>query len=289
MNLNHIEIHRDEMKTIGIDVIPIGAFSEKAQAPHRDDHYMFIVLTQGIFELELDFKQITMSDRCVYYIAPGQVHSYTNQDNCRGWYIFMDTLLISEKYTQILNTYLNNRQGIQFSEDNLIFSIIPILENLLKQKREFFQDQTEYSLADTFLGFFIGALIQEDAAKELIGGQKYQTVNTFKQLVQSKFKECKQVKDYAALLNITPLYLNEIVKQVTGFTVSYWIQQTIALEAKRLLYYTELDIKQIAFELGYEDYAYFSRFMKKNIGMTPSEFRLKNHDLSNNTPAIDNH
>ena len=127
MNLNHIEIHRDEMKTIGIDVIPIGAFSEKAQAPHRDDHYMFIVLTQGLFELELDFKQIAMSNRCAYYVAPGQVHSYTNQDNCKGWYIFMDSLLISEKYTQILNTHLNSKQGIQLSEDSLIFSIIAFI------------------------------------------------------------------------------------------------------------------------------------------------------------------
>lgn len=287
MNLNHIEIHRDEMKTIGIDVIPIGAFSEKAQSPHRDDHYMFIVLTQGVFELELDFKHITMSNQYAYYVAPGQVHSYISQNNCKGWYIFMDPLLISEKYTQILNTNLNSRQGIQLNANNLIFSIIPILESLLKQKKQFFQDQTEYSLADAFLGFFVGALIQEDS-KELIGGQKYQTVNTFKQLLQSRYKEYKQVKDYASLLNITPLYLNEIVKQVTGFTVSYWIQQTIALEAKRFLYYTELDIKQIAFELGYEDHAYFSRFVKKNIGMTASEFRLKNHDLSNNSPAIDN-
>ncbi|WP_294957716.1 helix-turn-helix transcriptional regulator [uncultured Flavobacterium sp.] len=288
MNLNHIEIHRDEMKTIGIDVIPIGAFSEKARAPHRDDHYMFIVLAQGTFELELDFKPIAMSGRCAYFIAPGQVHSYTNQDNCKGWYIFMDSLLISEKYTQILNTYLNSRQGIQLAEDNLLFAVIPILENLLKQKNEFFQDQTEYSLADAVLGFFIGALVQEDSAKALIGGQKYQTVNAFKQLLQERYKECKQVKDYAGLLNITPLYLNEIVKQVTGFTVSYWIQQAITLEAKRLLYYTELDIKQIAFELGYDDHAYFSRFIKKNTGMTASEFRSKNHDLSNNSPVIDN-
>jgi AraC family transcriptional regulator, transcriptional activator of pobA len=76
--------------------------------------------------------------------------------------------------------------------------------------------------------------------------------------VQLRYKQYKQVKDYASFLNITPLYLNEIVKQITGFTVSYWIQQTIMLEAKRLLYYSKMDIKQIAFELGYEDFTYFS-------------------------------
>ncbi len=77
----------------------------------------------------------------------------------------------------------------------------------------------------------------------------------------------------AAQLHITPLYLNEIVKEITGFPASYWIHQEIMLEAKRLLYYTNLDVKQIAFDLGYEDHAYFSRFFKKNTGLTAGEFR----------------
>lgn len=85
------------------------------------------------------------------------------------------------------------------------------------------------------------------------------------------------------MLNITPLYLNEIVKEITGFPASYWIQQETILEARRLLYYTDLDIKQIAYRLGYDDHAYFSRFFKKSTGNTASQFRNKNHYLSNNS------
>ncbi|GAA5087448.1 hypothetical protein GCM10023210_10290 [Chryseobacterium ginsengisoli] len=92
-------------------------------------------------------------------------------------------------------------------------------------------------------------------------------------MIQIHYKELKQVKEYASLLNITPLYLNEIVKEITGFSASHWIHQEIILEAQRLLYYTDLDIKQIAFQLGYEDHAYFSRFFKKNTGNTASQFR----------------
>lgn len=97
----------------------------------------------------------------------------------------------------------------------------------------------------------------------------------FRQLIKEQYKDCKLVKDYAALLNITPLYLNEVMKEISGFAASYWIHQEIVLEAQRLLYYTGLDIKEIAFELGYEDHAYFSRFFKKNTGMTASSFRNK--------------
>lgn len=54
-------------------------------------------------------------------------------------------------------------------------------------------------------------------------------------------------------------YLNECVKNITGFSVSYHIQQRIILEAKRMLFYTNKSIKEIAIELGYDDYPYFSK------------------------------
>lgn len=285
---SHIEIHRDELKNIGVAIMPFKEFSQTALLPHRDDHYMFILQIQGIFLWELDFKQITLSGSSAHYVAPGQVHRYLSQNDCSGWFLFMNPLLISEKYTQILNTYLNSNQGIDISDKNVLFSIISVFETLIKQKKEFFQDHIENSLADTVLGIFTGALVEQHGAEKLIGGQKYQTVYRFKHLLQSRYRDSKKAKDYAALLHITPLYLNEIVKQITGFTVSYWIQQTVLLEAKRMLYYSKLDVKQIAFELGYEDHTYFSRFFKKNTGITATEFRLNNHDLSNSHPVIDN-
>lgn len=282
-----IEIHTDELTPTGIDISHFSEMKENILGPHRDDHYMFIVQTQGNFIWELDFKQVTLSGSSVLYIAPGQVHHYLRFSDCIGWFIFIDPLLVSEKYTRVLNNYLNTGQVFQIKEDNPAFSLIPVLEKLLLENKEFFQEQIARSLTDSLLGFLTGALIQDHAAEKLISGQKYQTVYQFKQLVQARFRELKQVKEYASQLNITPLYLNEIVKQITGFPVSYWIQQTILLEAKRLLYYTQLDVKQIAFELGYEDHTYFSRFFKKNVHMTASEFRLKNHDLSNSNPAMD--
>jgi AraC-like DNA-binding protein len=90
------------------------------------------------------------------------------------------------------------------------------------------------------------ALVQSKGSVGLIGGQKHQTVIRFKQLVQAHYKALKQVQAYASQLHITPLYLNEIVKEITGFPASHWIHQEIMLEAKRLLYYTDLDVKQIA-------------------------------------------
>ena len=63
----------------------------------------------------------------------------------------------------------------------------------------------------------------------------------------------------------------------TGFPISYWIHQQVVLEAKRLLYYTNMDVKEIAFSLGYEDPTYFSRLFSKVTGISPGAFRQKFH------------
>ena len=75
------------------------------------------------------------------------------------------------------------------------------------------------------------------------------------------------------MLSITSSYLNEVVKETSGQPVSHWIQNEVMMEAKRLLYYTDLSIKEIAFGLGYEDHAYFSRLFRKVAGRSAGQFR----------------
>jgi AraC-like DNA-binding protein len=95
----------------------------------------------------------------------------------------------------------------------------------------------------------------------------------FRALLIQEYKKLKSPGDYAAALHLSLSYLNEAVKEATGFTVTYWIHQEVMLEAKRLLYHSSCTVKEIAYELGYEDPTYFSRLFKKTVGKTPGEFR----------------
>ncbi len=78
---------------------------------------------------------------------------------------------------------------------------------------------------------------------------------------------------YALMLNISEVYLNEAVKGATGLNVSTYIRNRLMIQAKRQLAYSSLASKEIAYNLGYEDYAYFSRLFKKSAGVSPSEYR----------------
>ena len=95
----------------------------------------------------------------------------------------------------------------------------------------------------------------------------------FKKLLTRHLKDHKSPSVYANFLNVSEGYLNEILKKATGFSVSQLILTEVMLEAKRLLYYSKLNVKQIAHTLGYQDHTYFSRVFKKSENMTPLEFR----------------
>ena len=103
----------------------------------------------------------------------------------------------------------------------------------------------------------------------------YTITKQFRSLLMISFRMMKSPSEYAEALNLSPSYLNEAVKQVTGSPVSFWIQQEVILEAKRMLFYTENTVKEIAHALGYQDHTYFIRLFSKVEGMPPLQFRQR--------------
>ncbi|BDD09367.1 AraC family transcriptional regulator [Fulvitalea axinellae] len=98
-------------------------------------------------------------------------------------------------------------------------------------------------------------------------------MNSFKSVIFKHISKEHSVKFYADKLHVSPNHLNKTVKQLTGETARDWLTKALVLGAKVLLKQTALSVNEIAFQLGYEDPSYFTRFFKKNTGMLPSEFR----------------
>jgi AraC family transcriptional activator of pobA len=130
------------------------------------------------------------------------------------------------------------------------------------------------SLLQSFIGFAAGYYSQstDDSTR---GSRPAQISSQFKQLLNKQLKTKKSPAEYASMLNISESYLTEALKKQTGFTASYWIQQEVIMEAKRLLYYSQLSVKEIAHALGYTDHSYFSRFFRKATGSPAISFRQK--------------
>jgi AraC family transcriptional regulator, transcriptional activator of pobA len=100
-----------------------------------------------------------------------------------------------------------------------------------------------------------------------------EVLGRLKAAIEERFASLHSPGDYAGLLNISTAALNKVVKACLDKTLSQLIAERIVVEAKRQLYLTAKPVKQIAFELGYDDEFYFSRFFKGNVGVSPQYFR----------------
>jgi AraC-like DNA-binding protein len=98
-------------------------------------------------------------------------------------------------------------------------------------------------------------------------------VKRFKELVEKHYPEWHQVKEYALHLHVTPGYLNEVIKTAIGQSAKDYIQNRIVLEARRLTLFTSKSSKEIGFELGFEDPAHFSKFVKSFTGESLAQFK----------------
>ena len=93
------------------------------------------------------------------------------------------------------------------------------------------------------------------------------------QLVSKQFVTKQSVADYADQLGVTVNHLNKTVKAATGYTPGQLIRQEIVLEAKRLMQHTDLTATEIGYRLAFDDPSYFGRFFKREVGVSPGQFR----------------
>lgn len=254
-----------------------GHMSQKldAMGAHRDDHYIFFLMEKGTCNMMVDFTEVVIDTNSLYYILPGQVHHSIGNNNPEGWFIAADTSLILQEFRLVFENQLLLQQPYQLNTEQLAHccSLVKLLHHhFVNNTDSAFYIDILRSLLNSFIATVACGYVSMDKQ-----GQKHtrpvQIAHSFKQLLSNHYKTEKQPAAYAAMLNISASYLNEALKKVTGFSVSYWITHEVMLEARRLLYYSELNAKQIAHELGYDDHTYFSRLFKSNIGNTPLGFR----------------
>jgi len=98
-------------------------------------------------------------------------------------------------------------------------------------------------------------------------------VKSFKAIVEKQYTKWHQVKDYADELNVTPNYLNEVIKSAINISAKDFIQNRLVIEAKRLVVFTEKSSKEIGYNLGFEDPSHFSKFFKSQSGQSLQDFK----------------
>ncbi|WP_114940317.1 helix-turn-helix domain-containing protein [Mucilaginibacter endophyticus] len=108
---------------------------------------------------------------------------------------------------------------------------------------------------------------------EAIADEKFGTIRKFNLMVENNYRQQHSVAYYAQQLNKSPKTLSNLFALYNHKTPLQVIQERLIIEAKRLLYYTDKSAKEITYELGFDDAAYFSNFFKKHTSFSPTDFR----------------
>ncbi|WP_288436079.1 helix-turn-helix domain-containing protein [uncultured Chryseobacterium sp.] len=244
---------------------------------HRDSHYIFTCMESGHVRMMVDFKTVESRDSTIFCVLPGQVHQGILMKEVCGWFVAVKAELVpdiirsffDESLGEILPLSLSKKliKKISTTADMLHASYT---NEMLSTKEGFLVVQ---SLLNAFLGMFALTYSQNTISPASGESRALQLSRAFRILVRKNFKTMKSPSEYAEVLHITRGYLTETVREVTGKPAQHWIHQEILIEAKRLLVFTNLSVKEVAYELGYSDHTYFSRLFSKLEELSPSEFR----------------
>jgi AraC family transcriptional activator of pobA len=242
---------------------------------HRDDHFIFFLLEQGSGTVKIELQDITLTKGQLFFIAPSQVHHRIKTANARGWFVAVDISLIPLEYRNIFEPRIIVQHPVSLSDDELkqYSALLTLLfEAFTNRQQENLYQPIIHSLVEAFTGMVAVHYKQVNTIDNKYSRSAVLT-SQFKKLLVINSHKLMSPSAYAEQLNVSLGHLNGSVKKITGSPVSYWIQQELFMEAKRLLYHSDLEVKLIANELGYADYSYFSRSFRKAVGISPTEFR----------------
>ncbi|GEP90343.1 AraC-type DNA-binding protein [Chitinophaga terrae (ex Kim and Jung 2007)] len=258
------------------------SFFDQIGVPHRHDFYTIYWIKRGKLLHTIDATTYEVKKNTLFFIAPGQVHNLQASDKIEGYMIaFRDAFMCLKDQTQVsgINSglFFNNQfSSIIHLNDEQEKDIEAVVRLMMK---ELTTREPEYEMAlHGLLRYFLVLASRIKGENVAISPDQHAAHNSsiflkFKNLIEEKYTILKTVSDYAALLHIKPVLLNEISKQLSGITAGEHIRNRVILEAQRYLYNTDLTAKEIAYKLGFDDPHYFSRFFKKYTNQSPSEFK----------------
>lgn len=153
-----------------------------------------------------------------------------------------------------------------------IYQISRVIELL---KDEYYSDKASYIMLKTLLKVLLLHLIRFQNDELLPQDIHQKRVFQFLELMEVNFLNETNADYYANELGISTKRLNQVLQDKLSLTAKQVIQQRQITEAKRKLIKSEITTKELAFELGFESSSSFSRFFKKNVGISPTNFKTQ--------------
>lgn len=254
---------------------------EMLDQPHRHDYYTIILVEEELGGIhKIDFKEYPLNGAAIHFVYPGQVHQFLTDQRPNGYVLnFSKTFLMQNGISEELvdRTYLFTTFGdsppMPVSPEQLeTFKGIINQMQFYQQGHNYFRYDALGALLKLFIINVSGACnLSKHTSEHETGSNRL--MYGFKGLIEKHYQQAHKVQFYAEQLSVSSEYLNRYIKGKTGKSAKEFIQDKVMIEAKRLLLFTDLSGKELAYEIGFEEPSHFTSFFKKHSGQSPIAFR----------------
>ncbi|MGE5106463.1 MAG: helix-turn-helix domain-containing protein [Sphingobacteriales bacterium] len=261
------------------------SFEDNSHFDHiqRDNYFSLIWVTNGKGKLKADFAEYDFEANSLFAFSPYQPYMFATDKPVKGIAIYFHSefFCIYKHHKEVTShgvLYNNIYQPPFVKVDESSTATFKMLCEQIKTEMQN-PALAQHELLVSYLKIFLinAARLktqqQPDTAIELKDNKEPFILHKLKDAIEENFKTKHSPADYAAMLYMTPKALAKITKAHFNKTLSSLINERIIIEAKRELYLTNKTVKEIAYELGYEDEYYFSRFFKVNADVSPQMYR----------------
>ena len=270
-----------------IDIVPIASRLltpvniNRTTAPHRTDFHRIIQFESGEPIHVVDFQNIPVRSPALLFVHKDRIHRFDMKTPHDGKVLIFTDDFFSRSPADsrfLKNTPLFKHDGGAYLINNPeapLDNLFNLIEREIHLRDEERKTDILHSLLSAFL--YLAERVHAGECRKFPNAiLQWTLTDQFMVLLEHNYTNRLPMSKYCELLNVSPAKLNEALTASTGKTGKELVIERVVLEAKRLLAYSDLNVKQIGFELGFEQPTNFIKFFHVNTGHTPLDFQRAN-------------
>jgi AraC-like DNA-binding protein len=268
-----IPVHSDQKNKLFIKWRDIVITPDNVEVAHQHDYYQIMFLEKVSGSHTIDFENYPAESHSIHFIGLGRVHQVHFTRGTTGGLFLFPNEIFSHTDRHLLSSlrYFQNGSDPVLNLKAEDFKLVMALVNLTKSNL----DEGVLDLSRHLLFSLLIKVRQLYMHYKDIGvdSKSFSELASFREWMATEGVRGEAVEVFCDVSGLSKDRLNQLCKKQYGKTALQMLHERRLLEAKRLLVYTEKQVKEVAYDCGFEDVAYFNRFFKKYTHLTPSDFR----------------
>lgn len=261
----------DNPSGVGMELYRMPEFFQQlkgmeTETMHLHGFYEIIWFQKGSGTHYVDFNQYAIAPGTIIFISPGQIHSFDTKHDQEGYVLKICAELFDDFVSLSCVT-------VQDKDSAALEMLIGAMQEELKKEDSLGHREALHALVKLFVIMVRRSYAEINPSAPNPHKVSYKAFLNFRKLIEENYCRLHTVKDYASLLNVSSKTLTLYVNECSKYSPLELINNRIILEAKRLLRYSVLSVKEIAFRLGFEDPSYFAKFFKRLVKQSPADYR----------------